>query len=463
MAKGSGRKKIAIIGNGISGTTAARFIRKQSNHDIVVISKETDHFFSRTAIMYIYMGHMKYEHTKPYEDFFWSKNRIDLIRGEVENIDFEKKVIHFKDSAEFETEYPAPGTLNYDALILALGSKSQYYNWPGQDLEGVNGLYSFQDLGYMEKYTENIDRGVVVGGGLIGVEMAEMMATRKIPVSFLVREDHFFGNAIPEEEAKMIGQHISDHGIDLRLNTEIAEITAGENGRCNGVVTKDGERIPCQFVGLTTGVTPNISFLENSEIETQKGILVDEYLQTNIEDVYAIGDCAQLRNPPPGRNPIESVWYTGRIMGMTVAATLCGNRKKYNPGIWFNSAKFFDIEYQVYGHVPPEIPDELDSYYWQDDKKHSCLRVVFSKGNEKVLGIHGFGLRLRQEVCEKWIREGKTVDEVIADICAAVFEGEFTRSFEREILASYNRERNKSISLRKKRSWKSALSILSGK
>ena len=69
---------IAIIGNGISGITCARHIRKHSDHQITVISSETEHFFSRTALMYIYMGHMKYEHTKPYEDWFWKKNRIDL-------------------------------------------------------------------------------------------------------------------------------------------------------------------------------------------------------------------------------------------------------------------------------------------------------------------------------------------------------------------------------------------------
>ncbi|MDP4664362.1 MAG: NAD(P)/FAD-dependent oxidoreductase, partial [Salibacteraceae bacterium] len=73
-------KHVVIIGNGIAGVTCARHIRKRSNAKITIISGETDHFFSRTALMYIYMGHMKYEHTKPYEDWFWEKNRIDLKR-----------------------------------------------------------------------------------------------------------------------------------------------------------------------------------------------------------------------------------------------------------------------------------------------------------------------------------------------------------------------------------------------
>ena len=87
---------IVIIGNGISGVTAARHIRKQCNHKITIISSETKHFFSRTALMYIYMGHMKYEHTKPYEDSFWKKNNIELIQGYVNNIDFDKKNLHLE-------------------------------------------------------------------------------------------------------------------------------------------------------------------------------------------------------------------------------------------------------------------------------------------------------------------------------------------------------------------------------
>ena len=87
---------IAIIGNGISGITAARFIRKLSDHKITVISAETDHFFSRTALMYIYMGHMRYEDTKPYEDWFWDKNRINLLNAYVEKVDTQNKKLVLK-------------------------------------------------------------------------------------------------------------------------------------------------------------------------------------------------------------------------------------------------------------------------------------------------------------------------------------------------------------------------------
>jgi len=199
---------IAIIGNGISGITAARFIRKLSDHQITVISAETDHFFSRTALMYIYMGHMRFKETKPYEDWFWEKNRIDLKRGYVEKVDTQGKKLVFKEGE----------TLKYDKLILATGSKENRFGWPGQDLIRVNGLYSFQDLEQMEKYSKGLKRAVIVGGGLIGLEMAEMFHSRHIPVTILVREKSYWSGVMPPEESAMINREIFRHKIEHKIS-----------------------------------------------------------------------------------------------------------------------------------------------------------------------------------------------------------------------------------------------------
>ena len=153
---------IVILGNGITGIRTARELRKCSNDKITVISSETRHFFSRPALMYIYMGHMKYEHTKPYEDWFWEKNRIDLIQGKVEAVDFKNKTLKLTDRE----------AVRYDILVLATGSQSNKFGWPGQELKGVQGLYGYPDVMSMEENTKGISRGVIVGGGLIGERIA---------------------------------------------------------------------------------------------------------------------------------------------------------------------------------------------------------------------------------------------------------------------------------------------------
>jgi NAD(P)H-nitrite reductase large subunit len=408
-------KHIAIIGNGISGVTAARHIRKHSDDRITLISAETEHFFSRTALMYVYMGHMKYEHIKPYEDSFWEKNRIDLKFGRVNFVDVENKKL------DFETKESMP----YDELIIACGSKSNKFGWKGQDLDGVQGLYSLQDLELMEKNTKQAKHAVIVGGGLIGVEMAEMLLTRGIGVTFLIREDGFWRNILPFEEATLISKHIQSHHVDLRFESELEEVIPDESGKVRAIKTKAGEEIECQFVGLTAGVSPNIEFLKDSGIATERGVLINEFFETNHPNIYAIGDCAEFHKHPTGRRNIEQVWYTGKIMGETVAQTICGKKTAYKPGVWFNSAKFFDIEYQTYGWVWAESKDNEAVFYWEHPDGEKCLKLVFDKTDYALLGVNAFGIRLRHEVVAQWIKQQTNIHHVIENLSPANFDPEF--------------------------------------
>jgi NAD(P)H-nitrite reductase large subunit len=422
-------KHIVIIGNGISGITAARNIRKRSNDNITVISGETEHFFSRTALMYIYMGHMKYENTKPYEDWFWKKNKIELLKDYVEKVEPESKQLVLR----------SKGNLNYDILIIASGSKSNKFGWPGQDLKGVQGLYSFQDLELMEQNSKGIKHAVIVGGGLIGIEMAEMLLTRKIGVTILVRENEFWSNVLPIQEANLISRHVRSHHVDLRLNTELKEIQSDGNGKVKSIVTNKGETIDCQFVGITVGVSPNIDFLKGSGIATKRGVLVNEFLETNVPDVYALGDCVERKYDLPGRRNIEQVWYTGRMMGEVVAQTICGEKAKYEPGPWFNSAKFFDIEYQTYGNVWNELKSNEMEFYWEHTSGVKCVHVVWDKITNQFLGINTFGIRMRHECFDKWLREKRSIDFVMEHLVEANFDPEFFSRHEDEIVSEYKK------------------------
>ncbi|MFZ5971101.1 MAG: NAD(P)/FAD-dependent oxidoreductase [Bacteroidota bacterium] len=420
---------IVIIGNGISGVTAARHIRKLSNHRVTIISSETQHFFSRTALMYVYMGHMKFEHTKPYEDSFWKKNRIDLLYDHVEKVNTREKKLLLRSGAEQA----------YDVLLIASGSQSNKFGWPGQQLKGVQGLYSYPDLEQMEEHTRGVQHAVVVGGGLIGVEMAEMLRSRKIAVTMLVREAAFWNNVLPLPEAQLISRHVRSHHVDLKHETELKVIEGDEQGRVRAVLTTAGERIACQFVGLAVGVSPNISFLQGSEVKTNRGVLVNDFLQTNIPDVYAIGDCAERTYSLPGRREIEQVWYTGRMMGEAVAQTICGNPTRYAPGPWFNSAKFFDIEYQTYGVVQSKLQEGEAEFYWEHESGLRAMHFVWKNDTRELLGINTFGIRLRHVCFDRWLREGRTIDYVMEHLAEANFDPEFFQRFENSIRESFNR------------------------
>lgn len=436
-------KKLVIIGNGISGTTVARNVRKQDpNIEILIISSETKYFFSRTALMYIYMGHMQYEHTKPYEDWFWEKNRIGLKQAYIRSVDFQRKTL------KTDKDEVVP----YDILVLATGSKPNKFGWPGQDLPGVQGLFSYQDLKLMEENTKHVQHAVIVGGGLIGIEMAEMLHSRKISVTILVRESRYWGNVLPEGEARLIEQHIKEHGVNLRLNCELQEIKKGTDGRVSSVITRTGEEIICQFVGLTAGVHPNIDFLKNNSLNTGKGIFVNNYLESNLENVYACGDCAEIIAEKPGKkNRIEPLWYTGKMQAEALALTICGKRTAYERGIWFNSAKFFDIEYQTYGYVPSTPDSDTGSFYWEDNVKKRCIHITYDSKDNSVNGINSLGIRLRQNVCQNWIKKKKDIKYVLSHMKDANFDPEFFDEFEALLIKKFNDEHMEKIKISEKK------------
>jgi NADPH-dependent 2,4-dienoyl-CoA reductase/sulfur reductase-like enzyme len=422
-------KEILIIGNGIAGTTAARHIRKLNPRaSIQMVSSEYPFFFSRTALMYVYMGHMKFDHLKPYEDDFWAKNRITLIYGQVDRIDVGHRKVYLSNGS----------SLNWTDLIIATGSKPTFFNWPGQHLKGVQGLYSKQDLDLMMSHTQNISSALVVGGGLIGVEMAEMLHSKNIAVKILVKDEWFWGNVLPQREGDMIQRHLERHGISLQFNTRLKSLE-GSNGLVEKAITEDGREFPAEFVGIATGVTPNIDFVKNTEIECDRGILVDRNLRTNLPNVYAIGDCAQLRSPLPNRKPIEQVWYTGRMMGETVAEYISNGISEYLPGVWFNSAKFFDLEFQTYGKVTSNPVENIMSYYWEDVPNEKLLHFQYDKKSGVLLGVNALGVRLRHAYFDALISRCGTIQKMMDTLQDAMFDKEFTTPIYRNVASEFKK------------------------
>ena len=330
-------------------------------------------------------------------------------------------------------------TITFDKLVLATGSKPNKFGWPGQDAKGVHGMVSYQDLQALEASAKDTKQAVIVGGGLIGVEMAEMLLTRGISVKFLVREKSFWSKVLPTEESTMINDEIRRHGVDLRLGDELDQILTDDSGRARAVLTKKGEEIPCQLVGLTAGVSPNIDLAPEAGLETNRGYLVNEYLQTSHPDIFAVGDCAERRKPESGRLGIEAVWYTGKLMAPVLARNICGTPTVYKAKTWFNSAKFFDIEWQTYGAIQSRLPDEAGTFYWKSADDRILIRVQYEQATNRVLGVNTMGVRLRQEVCAQWIDESWPLRDAVSDMTRANFDPEFYRTYESDIIDKFNK------------------------
>ena len=404
---------LVIIGNGIAGVSAAFRVRK---HDkdcrITMISGESRFHYSRPALMYIFMGHMTYQNTKPYEDSVWDDQKIDLVRDWVTQIDPDKKQLSLHHGA----------SLAYDKLLIATGSKSNKFGWPGQDLKGVQGLWGLPDLKNLYENTQDARRGVIVGGGLIGIELAEMLHSRGIAATLLVREKGYWSNVLPREESELVRLEIEGAGIGLELETELDAILDDGRGRAGAVRTKDGRELACQIVGLTAGVSPNVAVVEASGIPCGRGVLVDRALRTEVEGVWAAGDCAEVKTEGEGRNLIQQVWYTGEAQGRAAALSLAGETVDYEPAFWFNSAKFVDLEYQTYGSVPADGESSLVAQT-RGPVSGRLIRLVHDEG--RLVGVNAMGIRLRHLLLQAWIEQGRDVHYAIDHLHEAAFDPEF--------------------------------------
>jgi NAD(P)H-nitrite reductase large subunit len=420
---------IVIIGNGISGVSVAKSLREFSDAEITIVSSESISFFSRPALMYVFMGKMRFKDILPFPSDYWVRNKMKQVHGVVDEIDAENQKVCLDNGS----------VLHYDKLVLALGSQPKSLGLDEFKLEGIQGFYSLQDLEKLQDSAKKIKHASIIGGGLIGVELAEMFVSRGISFTFWVREKWFGSNFLPQEEAELVTNHLLSKNINIKFEIEIIGFEADGLNRVKSVESHSGEKSDTDLVCICIGVKPNVDWLKLTNVQINTGVLVNEHLQTNIASIYAVGDCVEFKNPVYGRKSIETLWYTGRLMGEYLGKNILHeNPPPYEPGIYFNSAKFFDVEYQIYGDVPPSFSESYGTVFWKHPTKYKSIRLVYNATNKVFIGCCVLGIRFRQEVCEKWIKEKWKISEVLPLLSEANFDSEFSTRHEKEFMDIYN-------------------------
>ncbi len=409
---------IVIIGNGVAGITCAFTARdRDPGARITVVSGETDYFFSRTALMYAFQDRLNRRDLEPHERAVYDRKRISRVRDWVVDLDAGAGQVRLEGGA----------SLPYDRLVFAVGARPRVLHWPGVDAvrDGLVHFVSMQDLDACERLTPSTRQAVVVGGGLIGIELVECLAYHGVQVTFLVREPYYWPVALGREEAEFVARHMRSHGVDVRLADEMERVEVDRAGRVAGVVTRSGAKLPCQMLGITAGVTPNVDRLAafQDAPAVGRGVLVDETLETGLPGVFACGDCAEIRRPD-GTTFNELIWYSAKRQGQVVGHNLFGDRRPYHPPTFFNSSKFFDIEYTTVGEVM-RAPAGARSIYLQMPGADISVRVVHD--GDRVLGFNMLGSRWNHEVLERWVEERRAPEYVMARLEQAQYDVEFGR------------------------------------
>ncbi len=320
--------KIVVIGGVAAGTKAAAKIKREDpSAQVEIYNKGQDISYAGCGLPYYVGGDIKTRE----ELVVNAPVKFSGLTGAVVHTGQEAVALH-PEAKTVEIRSVADGsveTVSYDKLILATGATPFVPAWPGADLEGVFTVRTPDDAVAIRHYieTKGCKRAVVVGAGFIGLEMAENLMAQNVSVTLVDMAEQIIPNILDPEMADHAAKHLAAKGVKLSLGTGVSAIHGGAHVES---VATDAGRIPADVVILCIGVRPATGFLEGSGIECVKGaVVVDEYQQTNLPDIYAAGDCAIVRNRITGRRQWSAMGSTANITGRTLARSLTGTPSPY--------------------------------------------------------------------------------------------------------------------------------------
>lgn len=419
-----------IVGNSVAGIEAAIALRKRDGAArITVISSEHPHPFARVSLMYVFCGQLSLKDTQFYPEDLYHRLRFERVSGRVVSVDAARCTLHLATGA----------ALTYDKLLLAVGSRARRLPWAGVYDEQPAFVHHFVTLDDMRGLDAAARPGMsvaVIGGGLIGVEVAEILHLRGLGTHFLVREPSYFPVALDAAESEVVASHIRQHGVDCRTNTTVTGYRR-EGAR----VVLAGPDLAVDLVVGAIGVDPATSWLAGSGIalnpETGGIETLPNLESTTAPGVFAAGDCAQVTWIDGSRRP-EQLWYTARDQGRIAAAAMLGDDVTYRRGAWYNSAKFFDVEYTTAGFIPytgsatgagvgAGKADGWQTWYQQVPGSTVTQRIVVRNG--AVKGFNALGSRWDHQVWLRWIAERRPLAWVLAHMNEARFDEEFVAPF----------------------------------
>ena len=333
-------QKIIIIGNGVAGATAAEVIRKKNKDvSISVYSDEPYPFYSRIKLPHFLGDEIKQEDTYIYNADWYKGNGIEFYPGtKIKKIEPDRKYIITEKEEKVE----------YDKLLLATGSTNFVPPIKGREKKGFFTLRTIRDVLSIKEYSLKNRNAIMIGGGLLGLEAARGLKVRGLDVTVVEFFPRLLPRQLDEKGAKVLRKLIEKVGIEIVLNAQSDEVL-GED-KVAGLKLKDGRNVDCNLIIISAGITPRIELAKEAGIAVNKGIIVNERLETNIKGIYTAGDCAEFQ----GR--IYGLWTASTEQGTIAGNNIAGVDIVYSGTTPSTTLKIVGIDLTSIGVVNPPSP-----------------------------------------------------------------------------------------------------------
>jgi nitrite reductase (NADH) large subunit len=354
--------KYVIIGAGVAGFAAIEAIRsKDKTGEIVMVSDDPHGYYSRPGLAYYLTGELDDKALFPFTQDDYKKLHFKYYKNRV------TRILRNEHALELDGRSRLP----YHKLLIAVGARALPLNIPGANLNGVVKLDQLSDAKNILKISRRGKTAVVIGGGITAIELTEGLLTRGMKVHYLMRGERYWSNVLDQHESLIVEERLRSEGVVLHPRTEVKEIT-GRNGRVESVSLQDGRKLRCDMVAYAIGIKPCIELLQNMDLALDRGVLVNEQLQTNDPDIFAAGDVAQVYDPLSGHSVLDSLWSPARDQGRVAGMNMAGHKMAYLKAPPFNVTRLAGLTTTIIGAVGRGHDEDLvgiargDSETWRE-------------------------------------------------------------------------------------------------
>jgi NAD(P)H-nitrite reductase large subunit len=341
--------RYVIIGTGVAGISAATTLRDlDGGAEITLVGEDPHGFYSRPGLAYYLTDEIPEKQLLLYKKKDWQALRLQVLMGSATRLD----------PGAHRMEIGSEITITYDRLLLATGSRAIPLSLPGAALQGVAKLDDLDDARRILALARRARTAVVIGGGVIAVELLEGLLHRGVKVHYFLRGDRYWPGVLEEKESHLIEHRLAEIGAHLYFRTDTSELL-GSGNRVIGVQTRSGYRLRCDLVVVGIGVNPRKELAEAAGIAVDRGILTDEYLQTSAVDVFAAGDAAQVLDPLRGVASLDTLWHPARMQGWKAAQNMTGLHVPYRKGPAVNVLRLAGVMTTIIGAVAHGQDDDV--------------------------------------------------------------------------------------------------------
>ncbi|MBT0652784.1 NAD(P)/FAD-dependent oxidoreductase [Geomobilimonas luticola] len=384
-----------IIGNSVAAVGAIRGIRGVDDKgNITVISRERHIAYGRPLISYLLGGLITEKRMAYLPEDFYEKNRVNLLLdAEVVGVDSTRK----------QVKLAAGDTIGYDRLLVATGGDP--FVPPIEGLAGKERIFTFttwDDAEKLKGIAADMERVVVIGGGLIGLKAAEGIHLLGKQITIVELADRILSAAFDRPAGRVVAKKMKANGIDVITEDTVVRIE-GEGARISGVTLKSGDYISCDTVVVAIGVRPAAGFLKGSTVDVNRGIVVNDTMETSVKGIYAAGDVAEASDFFSGQKNPMPIWPDAYIQGDVAGTAMAGGKKTYGGGLAMNSIELFKVPTISMGITNPLEPKEFDILTYQDMENYQYRKIVLQ--DNRLVGAVLVGQVDRAGIFSGLIRE----------------------------------------------------------